>query len=264
MRENFKYMIYDIETVVDKKLLQRVLYPELAKDPEAAYQKHLLELAEDNRDFINPAFHIPVVIAVAAVNADLELTKVGILGKEEKTPKALVAHFWQSYLEFEPLLVDFNGKGFDLRLMELWAFRLGIKLGPNYFSKFGPRYRFSEERHLDLHEYLSNYGAIRYRGGLNLFSKILGKPGKMGTTGDKVQELFDQKKIFEIEDYCLADTMDTYFVFLRTQVMRGVLGLDQERHLVQQAQEKMAQMCEELGVFKEYLQHFEFWSPDQP
>ena len=264
MSENFRYLIYDIESVVDKNLLQRVLYPELQGDYEGAYQKHVAELAEEGRNFINPAFHIPVVIAVAAVNSDLELTKVGLLGKDDKKPRSLVTHFWETYLDFDPVLVDFNGKGFDLRLLELWAFRLGLNLGPQYFGKFGPRYRFSEEKHLDLHEFLTNYGAIRLRGGLNLFSKILGKPGKMETSGDKVQELFDRNKLFEIEDYCLSDTMDTYFVFLRTQVMRGAISLDQEKHLVEQARDHMVKMSEESGVFKEYLNHFEFWSPDQP
>lgn len=264
MGQNFRYLIYDIESVVDKKLLQKVLYPELAGDPEAAYQQHTKELAEEGRDFINPAFHIPVSIAVVAVNEEMELSKVGLLGKEDKAPRSLVTHFWETYLEFEPLLVDFNGKGFDLRLLELWAFRLGITLGPNYFGKFGPRYRFSEEKHLDLHEFLSNYGAIRYRGGLNLFSKILGKPGKMETSGSKVQELYDQNKMFNIEDYCLSDAMDTYFVFLRAQVMRGAISLDQEKHLVETARDHMVAQSKELGFFTEYLEHFEYWSPDQP
>ena len=57
MQSNFRYLVYDIETVTDKALLQKVLYPEMEGDPEGAYQKHLAELADEGRDFINPSFH---------------------------------------------------------------------------------------------------------------------------------------------------------------------------------------------------------------
>ncbi|MCB1215074.1 MAG: 3'-5' exonuclease [Deltaproteobacteria bacterium] len=255
----FKYFIYDIESITDKALLQKVLYPELEGQAEEAYQKHLSELAEEGRDFVNPAFHQPISLAAIAVDQDYEIVKIGLLGKEEKSTASIVNHFWETYKEKQPVLVDFNGKGFDLRLLELWAFRLGIEIGSGFFGKFGPRYKFSDDAHLDLHEFLSNYGAIRYRGGLNLFSKILGKPGKMETQGHMVQELYDQEKFFEIDDYCLSDAMDTYFVFLRTQVMLGKLPLEREQALVESAKAKLEEKNQAEGYFGDYLKHFSYW-----
>lgn len=279
---NIRYLIYDIESITDKNLLQKVLYPELSDKPEEAFQKHLSELAEEGRDFINPSFHRPISIAVLSLNADFEISKIGLLGRREETPeenseensnnktpntavstRTLVEHFWELYQDYRPTLVDFNGKGFDLRVMELWAFRLGIVLPKSYFEKFGARYRFQEDSHLDLHEFLTNYGAIRYRGGLNLFSKILGKPGKMETQGHMVQEMFDAGEHFKIDDYCLADAADTYFVFLRTLVMRGRLSLVREQALVEAAQEKLLEMSKTQGYFKDYLKHFSLWDPQQ-
>lgn len=263
MSQTLRYLIYDIETVTDKNLLQKVLYPELEGDAEAAYQKHLAELAVEGRDFINPSFHRPITIAVAAVNAEFEISKIGLLGKDRKGTRGLVEHFWDTYNQARPVLVDFNGKGFDLRVLEYWAFRLGLTIGSFHFGRNGPRYRFSDDVHLDLHEFLTNYGAIRLKGGLNLFSKILGKPGKMETQGHMVQNLFDEGKIFQIEDYCLSDTMDTYFVFLRTLVMRGVIDLDRERNLVEAAVKNMESYREKEGYFKNYLENFNFWDPEQ-
>ena len=263
MTANFRYLVYDIETVTDKKLLQKVLYPDLQGKEEKAYQQHLAELAKEGRDFINPSFHRPVSIAVAALNSDFEISKIGILGKGENKPRALVEHFWEMYNDSHPVLVDFNGKGFDLRVLELWAFRLGLSIRSSHYEKFGTRYRFSEERHMDLHEFLTNFGAIRLRGGLNLFSKILGKPGKTSTKGDMVQPLFDKGDQFQIDDYCLSDVLDTYFVFLRTLVMRGVLDLNREKMLVDAARIHLEKMREQEGYFKTYLEHFDYWDPEQ-
>lgn len=263
MNPNFRYLVYDIETVTDKVLLQKVLYPEMEGKAEEAYQTRLKELAEEGRDFINPSFHRPVTIAALSLNSEFEITKIGILGKEEKTPKGIVGHFWEMYNQSRPVLVDFNGKGFDIRVLELWAFRLGIAIRESHFEKFGTRYRFNEEQQFDLHEFLTNFGAIRYKGGLDLFSKILGKPGKMDTKGNQVQALYDQGDLFKIEDYCLSDAMDTYFVFLRAMVMRGVVDLDREKALVEEAKGKMEEKQKSEGFFKPYLEHFEHWDPEQ-
>jgi predicted PolB exonuclease-like 3'-5' exonuclease len=263
MGSSLRYLVYDIESVIDKDLLQKVLYPELEGDSEAAYQTHLKELAEDDREFVNPAFHRPVTIAALGLNDNFEILKINLLGKDSKTTQAIVTHFWDIYNSSQPALVDFNGKGFDLRLLELWAFRLGLTIRGPHFEKFGTRYRFNEDQHLDLHEFLTNYGAIRLRGGLNLFSKLLGKPGKMHTTGDKVQELYEQNKQFQIDDYCLCDVMDTYFVFLRTMVMRGVIDLNREKALVEAAKSEMENKRDQEGYFKEYLEHFRFWEAEE-
>jgi 3'-5' exonuclease len=259
MPNPFRYLIYDIESVTNRPLLNKVLYPGEGLTDEEAHQKHLAELAEEDRDFINPSFHKPISLAAVAVADNYEITKIGLLGGDSPTTQSIVTDFWNIYNDKRPTLVDFNGKGFDVRLLELWAFQLGITIHKRHFEKFGTRYRFNEEQHLDLHEFLTNYGAIRYRGGLDLFSKLLGKPGKMGTKGEMVQELYDAGERFKIDDYCLCDTMDTYFVFLRTRVMIGELTIDQEQNLVGKAKEKLLQEHQEKKYFTDYLEHFGEW-----
>lgn len=257
----FKYLVYDIESVTNKPLLNKVLYAGEGLSDEAAYQKHLAELAEEKRDFVNPAFHQPVSIAALAVSDDLAIQKIGLLGAGQRTPGALVRDFWKVYNEKKPIFVDFNGRGYDLRLMEIWAFQLGLKIDPAFFAKYGTRHRFSDEHHLDLHEFLTNYGAIRYRGGLDYFAKLLGKPGKMDTKGHMVQTLWDQEKYFSIDDYCLGDAMDTYFVFLRTKVLMGHITLDKEADLVTRARAAIEKKQVEEGFFKLYLENFGVWEP---
>lgn len=258
MSNSFKYFVYDIETVVDKKLLNQVCYAGKNLSDEEAYKAEIEELSKnDGRTFVNPSFHTPVVLAAVAVKEDYSIAKVGVLGLPEKTTEKIVKDFWDLYAEKRPVLVDFYGKSFDMRVLELWSYKLGITLPGRHFGKFGPRYRHSDEFHLDLHEFLTNYGAIRFKGGLNLFAKILGKPGKMETHGDMVQDLFEQKKFFEIEDYCLCDAMDTYFVFLRTRVMTGELKPDREIYLWSEAKKLMEIKNKEDGHFGEYLKNLQ-------
>ena len=45
------------------------------------------------------------------------------------------------------------------------------------------RNRYNTESHLDLHDLLTNFGATRFNGGLNLAANLLGKPGKMDVQG---------------------------------------------------------------------------------
>ena len=59
-------------------------------------------------------------------------------------------------------------------LLELAAFRYGFR-ARDYFQSSRNRYNGP----IDLCDWLTNFGACRLAGGLNLLAKLLGKPGKM-------------------------------------------------------------------------------------
>ena len=189
----------------------------------------------DENVFIPVTFHVPVAVAVARVSPDYRLLDLVALDAPDFDPRRIVETFWKGVEVYSrAALVDFNGRGFDIPLMTLSAFRFGIDC-PRYFndSRFGFRYRFTE-KHIDLMEWLSEYGSFRMKGGLNLLAKMLGKPGKMGTKGDQVAEMFARGEIREINDYCLHDVLDTYFVLLRTRVLTGELSLEREQEIVRE------------------------------
>ena len=67
--------------------------------------------------------------------------------------------------------VTFNGRTFDLPLMELSAFRYGLSV-PGWFNVESKsweqnRSRYNLDAHFDLHDVLTNFGATRFSGGLN-------------------------------------------------------------------------------------------------
>ena len=141
-------------------------------------------------------------------------------------------------------------------LLELSAFRYGC-CGLDYFQR--SRNRFNG--HVDLLDWLSNYGAYRLTGGLNLLSKILGKPGKMGITGDQVYAMHCAGQAQQINDYCLCDVIDTYFVFLRTRVLTGDISLEEEQELVHSAKSWLGARAAELPALRGYLDNWGGWQP---
>lgn len=159
--------------------------------------------------------------------------------------------------------MSFNGRSFDLPLLELAAFRYGLSV-PNWFSIAArsyeqPRNRYNTVSHLDLHDILTNFGASRFSGGLNLAANLLGKPGKIDVQGYMVQDLYNEGRLVEITDYCRCDVLDTYFVFLRAMVLLGHLALEREQEIVAETKEWLDAHSAERPVYRMYLEHWGDW-----
>ena len=72
----------------------------------------------------------------------------------------------------------------------------------------------------------------RARASLDEAATLLGYPGKLGMSGDKVWDCFRAGGIREIRDYCETDVINTWLVYLRFEHMRGHLdGAELEREL---------------------------------
>ncbi|MDH3954080.1 MAG: 3'-5' exonuclease, partial [Gammaproteobacteria bacterium] len=91
-------------------------------------------------------------------------------------------------------------------------------------------------RHVDLMDVLSGY-QLRGRASLDQTAVLLGFPGKLGMSGDKVRERWLSGGISEIRDYCETDVLNTWLIYLRFEFMRGNLdatGLEREFALVRE------------------------------
>jgi 3'-5' exonuclease len=215
------FAIFDIETRIDKKLLNQVFFAAEALTEEDAYRRYVKDLHAQGSDFLPLSLHVPISISIGQVDDDHVLRAVDSLALEDYSEDKLVRAFWSRTEGLSACLVSFNGRGFDLPVLELAALRYGIS-APGYFDAVdSPRSRHFLERHFDLYEYLTNYGASRLSGGLDLLLKMLGLPGKQEINGAMVQEYFDAGRLDEIHRYCRSDVIQTYFLFLRVQLMRG-------------------------------------------
>lgn len=261
-----RYLVFDIESVADGQLVSKIRYPGAGLSPEDAIARYRAELMEKfESDFIPYSFQYPVSVVVAKVTADFKLLDIVALDDPEFRPHVITEHFWRGWEAYRhPTLVTFNGRTFDIPLMELAAFRFGLSV-PAWFDIHGktysqPRNRYNAESHFDLYELLTNFGASRLNGGLNLAATMLGKPGKMSVQGYMVQDLFAEGKVAEINDYCRCDVLDTYFVFLRSAVMIGQLTLDREQELIADAHAWLVERSDDIPAYALYLEHWGDWA----
>lgn len=261
-----KYFVFDIETVADGELVNRLRYGGEQPTAEAAVRHYRDELLEKHgSDFIPYTFQVPLSVAVAKVAEDYTLFDLVTLGEPEYRSHIITEHFWRGWDKYgRPTFVSFNGRTFDLPLMELAAFRYGVSV-PAWFNAGGrsydqPRNRFNLAAHIDLQELLTNFGSTRFTGGLNLAANLLGKPGKMDVQGDMVQDLYEAGQVQQINDYCRCDVLDTYFVFLRTRVLLGELQLEDEQRIIAQTKTWLEEQAEAVEAYRLYLERWGDWS----
>ena len=254
------FLVLDTESVPDGRLIAKVRYPGEQLTPEEAVARAQAEARERSpggSDFLPATLQYPVAVCVIRVGADFRLEAVTCLDAPHFRPAEIVKKFWHGVGHYKAKLVSFNGRGFDLPLLELAAFRYGCAARDHFYNS---RNRYGGN-HLDVMDWLSNYGACRLAGGLDLLSKLLGKPGKMEVSGDQVYEMHRAGRYQDINDYCLFDTIDTYFVFLRTRVLSGDLTLEQEHQIVLHARDWLTAKVNELPALRQYLANWGNWEP---
>ncbi len=265
MAQEVRYLIFDVESVPDGELIAKTRYPDrdfTAADAIMRIRQELL--TNSGRDFIPYTYHLPIAIVIAKVRADFSLIEIVSLDQPEHRPHIMTKHFWTGWEAYEqPTWVTFNGRTFDLPLMEHAAFRYGIAV-PRWFNLEQRAYdqnrnRYNLGSHIDLQEILTNYGSTWFRGGLNLAASLLGKPGKMNVQGDMVYALYCAGKVAEINEYCRCDVLDTYFVFLRAKLLMGKLSLSQEQELVHQAKQLLESQADEHPAYAQYLEQWGDW-----
>lgn len=265
MSNDVRYLLFDVESVPDGELVAKTRYPSRNLEPAEAIALFRQELlTKSGRDFIPYTYHVPVAVVVAKLRADFQLTEIVSLDQPLHRSHVITKHFWQGWeLYDQPTWVTFNGRTFDLPLMEQAAFRYGISV-PRWFNMNDKsfeqnRNRYNIKAHIDVQDLLTNFGATWYRGGLNLAATLLGKPGKMEVQGDMVYDMFLQNRIAEVNEYCRCDVLDTYFVFLRTMVMTGKLKLSEEQERVELVKQMLESESATHPAYRLYLDRWGDW-----
>jgi len=233
---------FDIETVPDVELGRRLYGLGDLDDAGVAQAMFNRRMQESGGDFLPLHQHRVVAISIAYRSA--AGFRVWSLGDPGASEKEIVSRFFDGLARFSPELVSWNGAGFDLPVLHYRALLHGIDAARywetgdsdqgfrynNYLSRF-------HWRHIDLMDVLSGYQP-RGRAPLDEIAIMMGLPGKLGMSGDKVWDCYLQGQLQRIRDYCETDVLNTYLVYLGFERMRGNLNpgeLDSERQLVRDA-----------------------------
>ena len=218
---------FDIETVPDVEFGRRLWDLDGLADADVATAMFFKRLQASGSEFLPLHQHRVVAISVALRTGDS--FRVWSLGDEDADEAELVRRFYDGIERYTPDLVSWNGSGFDLPVLHYRALKHGIQapryweMGDgdrdfkwnNYLSRF-------HWRHIDLMDVLAGF-QHRGRASLDQTALLLGFPGKLGMSGDKVWDKFQEGGIREIRDYCETDVLNTWLVFLRFEFMRGNL-----------------------------------------
>jgi predicted PolB exonuclease-like 3'-5' exonuclease len=257
------YLVFDIETRVDKDLVKQIYDAENSLTLEQAYdtaRDRILERSGQQSDFFPIPFHVPIAISTLQADEKYRIRSLGCFGADRYSELELVSKFWESF-ERARTLVTFNGRTFDLPVLESRAMKHGLSL-PRYFAAGEGRStfrgsRYSDTYHIDLCDYLSNFGAYP-RNALNLWAKLTGLPGKYTIAGEDVEYLFRQGRQKEVNQYCMTDVLQTYLLFLRVELLRGRMDKAAYDAAMAAAQEDLMQRASNAGsenFLLDFLQH---------
>jgi predicted PolB exonuclease-like 3'-5' exonuclease len=258
------YLVFDIETRVDKELVKEIYDPENCLTLDQAYdagRDKNLERSGQQSDFFPIPFHIPIAISTLQADENYRIRSLKSSGVDRFSEKELVVRFWETF-ENAHTLVTFNGRGFDLPVLESRALKHGLPL-PRYFAAGGSRStyrgsRYSDAYHIDLCDFLSNFGAYP-RNSLNLWAKLIGLPGKYTIAGEDVEYLFRQGRQKEVNQYCMTDVLQTYMLFLRVELIRGKLEKTAYEAVVTSAREDLMQQASNAGSENFLLDFLQRW-----
>jgi len=183
-------------------------------------------------EFLPVCFHR--VVSISAVMADGfgRFLRVSTLDGENECDK--IAKFLAFIEDFNPRLVSFNGRGFDLPMIMARAMCYDLSAAAyfetndrdNNKSKWeNYRSRYDGRFHLDLLDHISDFGAVR---GLKLdhICASVGLPGKYDVHGDQVLQLYYGGEQAKIDEYCRSDVLNTYWLFLKYELLRGKITKD--------------------------------------
>ena len=222
-------LVFDIETVPDTELGAQLLGLHGLSEEDIAKAMFFNRLQESGTEFLPLFQHRVVAISVALRSGDGDFS-VWTLGDESSDEAEQVRRFYDGIERYRPTLVSWNGSGFDLPVLHYRALKHGIQ-APAYWETgdHDREYRFNNYlsryhwRHVDVMDVLSGFQP-RARAKLDAVATMLGFPGKMGMSGDKVWDSYRAGELATIRNYCETDVLNTYLVYLRFQHMRGLLS----------------------------------------
>jgi predicted PolB exonuclease-like 3'-5' exonuclease len=232
-------LVFDIETVPDADFGRRHLGLDGLADEAVVQAMFALRRERTGHDFL--PLHQHRVVAISCALRSREGLRLWSLGEEDADEAELVGRFFDGIERYSPDLVSWNGSGFDLPVLHYRALRHGIA-APRYWEvgESDRDFRYNNYlgrfhwRHIDLMDVLANYqmrGAAR----LDEVAVLLGLPGKLGLSGDRVWGEWLAGRIGAIRDYCETDVLNTFLVFLHFERLRGRLDaqeLQTEQQLV--------------------------------
>lgn len=238
---------FDIETIPDTNNGRKL--HELAEDLSAAeVAEHMFAAQREKTggsEFL--PLYLQQIVAISVALKSGNTFKIWTLGNTDASEKEILQRFFTGIEKYSPTLVSWNGSSFDLPVIHYRALLHGVVAARYWetgdedqtfrWNNYLNRYHY---RHTDIMDVLASYQARAYAP-LDAIALMLGLPGKMGMSGDKVWDSYLDGDIVGIRNYCETDALNTYLVYLRFCLIQGKIN-----------QTEYQQLCDET---REFLQN---------
>lgn len=230
-------LVFDIETIPDLEGGRKLYDLHGLSDEETVQALFALRRMKTGHDFL--PHYLQKICAISIVMSSGKQLKVWSLGDETSDEKELIVRFFAGIDKHTPTLVSWNGSGFDLPVLHYRSLVHGIS-APTYWEVGENQQHFRwnnylsrfHYRHIDLMDLIAGYQTKAFAP-LDDVANLLGFPGKMGMSGAKVWEQYVQGKIKEIRDYCETDVLNTYCVYLRLELVRGIIQEEEYQEAIE-------------------------------
>lgn len=222
-------LIFDIETVPDVATGKR-LYPEIATldDEQALTALIALREQEANSPFMRQPMHKIACLSFLWVeNGQMTLRSLSL---ENHSEEQILQTFFRAF-EKQPVLVSWNGKGFDIPVIMYRALQYELSV-PKFFNEMGDmKYNNYLNRYHDRHTDLMLKMAMgaTYQP-LDVVASLCGFAGKQDIDGTMVVGMVQNAEWQTLTTYCEGDVINTWLLYLRWQRLTGRLAIDVERN----------------------------------
>lgn len=256
--------VFDCESVPDTALLREV-YGYSGSDLEVCEMAFAAQKEATGSEFLPIAFHQIISISALICDDFGRFVKVGNFAHDSvdlpPNEREILGEFLRYLNKNNPKLVSFNGRNFDLPTIMIRAMRYNLS-AESYFETDNVahnknkwenyRARYSENFHIDLLDAVSAFGVARGIK-LDVVCKMAGLVGKFDTSGDDVYRLFHAGEFRKIDEYCQSDVLNTYWLYLKYQLLQGKIALFEYADLLNIFLKKMPKDRDYSEVFSNAL-----------
>lgn len=223
MTNNCPILVFDIETIPDIETGKR-LYPNLSdlSDQDALTALTAIRQAEAGHDFMRLPLHKVACLSFLWVKEDK--FNLCSLSLQKMSEKEILSTFLRAF-DQRPLLISWNGAGFDLPVLLYRMAHHKINASPLVnagFNKQDYLNRYSE-KHLDLMDKF-NFGAWGSKQKLDTIASLCGFAGKQDLDGSQVVPMVLAQEWQKLATYCESDVLNTWLIYLRWQLLYGRLS----------------------------------------
>ena len=252
-------LCFDIETVPDVAGLRGILgVDESVDDAEVAERAFARRREQTGSDFL--PLHLHRVVAIGVLLRDENGLQLRCLGQPDDPESKLVQMFYRFVDRHTPQLVSWNGGGFDLQVLHYRGLVHGVQASRYWeqgdedrefkWNNYQSRYH---ARHLDLMDVLARY-TPRANAPLDELARLCGFPGKLGMDGSQVWPAYRAGRLPEIRAYCETDVANTWLMFCRFQLMRGLWTPEHYRSEISLLRDTLHGRSAEASHWREFLQ----------